>query len=143
LFIAASGSHDPLSADYSLSAEPHAEISTEQSAAYPVAQRAVKQPEWEAQQILSSAEYLKNIFEDSGGSLDGPLSSEARDKMIVKARDKMNADGMSRSRITNSQLSGFLCVHPGCTAQPFQIQVSMQSCTDFETIQVLTQPSTF
>jgi hypothetical protein len=130
LFIAASGSHDPLSVDYSLAAEPHGETSAEQIGAYQAAQRAVKQSKWEEQHIHSSGEYLKHIFEDSGGSLDEPLSS--------KAGDDMSADGMSRSRITNPQLGSFQCMYPGCTATPFHTQVSIHPCTNLKSIPVLT-----
>lgn len=34
--------------------------------------------------------------------------------------DRMSIDG-----ITNPQIGGFQCTHPGCTAQPFQTQVSI------------------
>jgi hypothetical protein len=122
LFIAASGSHDPLTPDCSISTEPSVETKPRLPAAYEVAQRAVQQSNWEAQHIFSSADYLKHIFEDSGGSLGGPVTREAAEL------------------IRFPQFGYFQCLVPGCNAAPFQTQVSsseMQVCSDSNMVKYL------
>ncbi len=113
LFNAASGSHDPLALDYSLPTGPSTETETEQSAAYQIAQSVVKLSKWEAKGIVSTTNYLKHIFEDTGVPLDGPIAPQ-------------EGDGMGVDSMINSQIGGFPYSRPGCTAQPLQTQVSVQ-----------------
>lgn len=49
-----------------------------------------------------------------------PSSTDHSGPSPALAIDRMSIDG-----ITNPQIGGFQCTHPGCTAQPFQTQVSL------------------
>ncbi|KAF8863955.1 hypothetical protein BDZ45DRAFT_72958 [Acephala macrosclerotiorum] len=70
LFAASSGTYDPLIRDY---ASP--DLSKDQEVSYVssfrTAQLAVGQSAWASKGITSSAEYLKQIFEDDGEELEG------------------------------------------------------------------------
>jgi hypothetical protein len=66
LFIAASGTHDPLMSDY-------LDLEGEQPCDHPfkMAQLSIKKAEWRERGINSSGDYLKRLFEDHGESLEG------------------------------------------------------------------------
>lgn len=60
--------------------------------------------------------HYSSAGEYSGSSAETPSTDHSG---ATPAIDRMSIDG-----ITNPQIGGFQCVYPGCTAQPFQTQVS-------------------
>jgi hypothetical protein len=72
LFIASSGAYDPLARDYYLKVT-YREATT-RIEEYKIAQVAVKRKDWASAGIKSSAEYLRNIFEDDGKDIPAPIS---------------------------------------------------------------------
>jgi hypothetical protein len=74
LFIAGSGTHDPLMRDYSaLPTSSGAEEKTNKN--FQAAQEATRQDSWGGHGINSSADFLRTIFEDEGGPLEEPLKT--------------------------------------------------------------------
>lgn len=75
LFIASSGSHDPLQNDYETVADlPATEEEKLRIKHYKIAQIAVRKKDWGLREVKSSEEYLRREFEDDGKA-DLPLQS--------------------------------------------------------------------
>jgi len=77
----------------------------------PAPHRRQSQPE--GHQYSSAGEY-------SSSNTETPSTDQSG---ATPAIDRMSIDG-----ITNPQIGGFQCTYPGCTAQPFQTQVSYSFC---------------
>jgi hypothetical protein len=58
----------------------------------------------------------------SSSNTETPSTDQSSSTPATVAIDRMSIDG-----ITNPQIGGFQCTYPGCTAQPFQTQVSRLS----------------
>ena len=128
LFIAASSAYDPLLPDYLPNiAEPSEDVNVLKT--YKTAQEAVGRDSWSSKGILNSAEYLTRIFEDTGDKLEVEAYPCQASLPELPTLDFYQTSGymlnrMSVDGITNPQIGGFICTYPGCTAQPFQTQVS-------------------
>jgi hypothetical protein len=73
LFVASSGIHDPLMRSFSAEPENLPDEEASRVEDYRLAQYASQQKEWASIGVLSSADYLKYIFEDDGKDMDSEL----------------------------------------------------------------------
>lgn len=123
LFIAASSSYDPLTLNYSNVGDTGVLPTDDNVKQFQLAQHAVGFSEWRSKGIYSSADYLLQIFGDDGGDLEISLGQiENKDLSSLYVVNHLSIDG-----ITNPQVGGFQCTHPGCNAQPFHTQVSISA----------------
>jgi hypothetical protein len=77
LFIASSGDYDPLMRDY-VTLSKGKEADSSHISDLEEAKIAVEQSSWASREIFSSADYLRNLFEDNSGAF--PTNSDAAEK---------------------------------------------------------------
>ena len=155
LFIAASGTYDPLF-QLNLDTEEAAGVSegTSTNQDFGIARLAVFHT---SSGYASSGEYLKGIFEDTGATLLcdslplapdamdlGPQGSSRRHSILLLEDDYASSYSQSQSSLsstasfsdlnnvtvghgTHPYISGFKCEYPGCAAEAFPTQVSPYS----------------
>jgi len=86
LFIASSGIHDPLMRSFSAEPENLPDDEASRVEDYILAQYASQQKKWSSIGIMSSADYLKYIFEDDGNDMD--LDLRAQDAEVETSGDE-------------------------------------------------------